>query len=164
MLKSQALKFSSMLVQRTWIRGVEISNESQLSRYTDVIDIWDSGNLRYERVSNGEDYSWEVVKREFNDTGFTEVLKEFPLYKCPLNLVWQESYPLVLNNQGFEIPGWSVIQKIISIPESKPKVLNMTFSSENNKQSRNQVPGRGGNLHRGGRGGRGGRGRIYRDR
>jgi len=162
-----------MLVQRTWTRGVEISSESQLSRYTDVIDIWDGGNLRYERFSNGEDYSWEVIKREFNDTGFTEILKEIPLYKCPLNLVWQENYQLALNNQGFEMPGWSVIQKIISMPESKAKVLNMTFSSENNKQSRNQVPGRannsqrGSNLRRGGnlqRGGRGNRGGIYRDR
>jgi hypothetical protein len=105
-----------MIVQRIWLE-LEVK-ESQTSTYTDVLDIWDSGNLRYERFSNGEEYAWEIVKREHSNNGFTETLKEVPLYKCPFNIAWRETYPLITNSQGFQIPGWSVTQKITA--ESNP--------------------------------------------
>jgi hypothetical protein len=105
-----------MIVQRIWL-GVELK-ESQISTYTDVLDIWDSGSLRYERLSNGEEHAWEIIKREHSNNGFTETLKEIPLYKCPFNIAWQETYPLIINSKGFQIPGWSVTQKIMA--ESNP--------------------------------------------
>jgi hypothetical protein len=136
-----------MLVQRKWL-GLAAENDSQIATYTDVIDVWDSGNIRYERFSNGDDYSWEVIKRELNDDGFTEILKEAPLYKCPFNIVWQESYPALLNSQGFKIPGWSVVQTILIQDKAKAKPEN------------SPAPGRG-HIQRGGNSGRG-RGRSGR--
>jgi len=148
MLKSQSLKFSSMLVHRLWTRSQQARSqqarsESQTPVYKDVLDVWDSGNLRYERTLNGQDMSWEVVNRTLTDTGFMEVLKELPAYKVPFNIAWQETIPVNINNQGFSMAGWEVTQKIISVDKSNEL-----------------VPGRRDeNVHRGSGHRRGGRGR-----
>ena len=70
--------------------------------------IWDSGDLRYERISNGIEHSWKVLGREPTDMGFIETLEEVPLYNTPNLLSWQETVPVRLEANGFEIPGWIV--------------------------------------------------------
>ena len=70
--------------------------------------IWDSGDLKYERMSNGNEHSWKILGREATDTGFIETLEEAPLYNTPNLLCWQETIPVRLERNGFEIPGWIV--------------------------------------------------------
>ena len=70
--------------------------------------IWDSGDLRYERISNGIEHALKILGRETTDTGFIETLEEIPLYNTPTFLSWQETVPVRLEANGFEIPGWIV--------------------------------------------------------
>lgn len=70
--------------------------------------IWDSGDLRYERISNGIEHALKILGREATDTGFIETLEEVPLYNTPNLLSWQETVPVRLEANGFEIPGWIV--------------------------------------------------------
>jgi len=94
-----------MLVQRIWTRSdstVKL-NESK----TNVIQIWDSGSTRYERITDTEVY-WKVIERTLTDSGFTENLLELPAHLSPTDFTWKEESPVRILKNGFEIPGWKV--------------------------------------------------------
>jgi hypothetical protein len=90
-------------MKRLWTRTTKPMKATDYS-----MKIWDSGDLRYERISNGIEHSWKVLGREATDTGFIETLEEIPLYNTPNLLSWQETVPVRLEASGFEIPGWIV--------------------------------------------------------
>ena len=90
-------------MKRLWTRTTKPMKATDYS-----MKIWDSGDLRYERISNGIEHSWKVLGREATDTGFIESLEEIPLYNTPNLLSWQETVPVRLEANGFEIPGWIV--------------------------------------------------------
>ena len=90
-------------MKRLWTRTTKPMKATDYS-----MKIWDSGDLRYERISNGIEHSWKVLGREPTDTGFIETLEEIPLYNTPNLLSWQETVPVRLEANGFEIPGWIV--------------------------------------------------------
>lgn len=94
-----------MIVKRIWKRDTMATRE-----YTSIMNIWDSGSIRYERLLDGTEKSWKVIGREVSPTGFTETLLDIPAYNTPRDIVWKESVQInYLANGSFQIPGWSVI-------------------------------------------------------
>jgi hypothetical protein len=91
------------MLKRIWTK-----NTIAMRPTKDTLSIWDAGDIRYERASNGQEHSWKVVDRQITDTGFIEVLEELQLYETPTNIVWKEVLPVILEKGGFQIPEWSV--------------------------------------------------------
>jgi len=103
-----------MLVQRIWTRS-----EKKLQDDTSkILQIWDSGSTRYERIPRCEQTSdteihWKVIERTLTNLGFTETLLELPGHLSPTEFTWKEESPVRILKNGFEIPGWKVETKII---------------------------------------------------
>ena len=95
-----------MIVTRIW------KKDTRTIEYTDTLTTWDTGSTLYERLSDGTERSWKVIGRETNESGlgFTETLSELPAYATPTELVWKETVPAKATTQGFQIPGWSVLE------------------------------------------------------
>ena len=102
-------------IKRTW-------SKSQVSEYTDVLDIWDSGSHRYERWPDGTEVYWKVISRDLLDQGFVEVLQKMPPWKMPGQVIHQEQMPLQIHSsqrlQGqqhlptlFQVGGWRIEQE-----------------------------------------------------
>jgi hypothetical protein len=103
-----------MLVQRIWTRS---ENKLQ-DDATEVMQIWDSGSTRYERITGYElisdtEVHWKVIERRLTDSGFTETLAELPAHLTPTDFTWKEESPVHIFKTGFEIPGWKVEIKIL---------------------------------------------------
>ena len=95
-----------MLVQRIWTRS-----ENKLQGVTNtILQVWDSGSTRYERISD-TDMFWKVIERSLTDSGFTETLSELPAHLTPTDFTWKEESPVRIFKNGFEIPGWKVETK-----------------------------------------------------
>ena len=103
------------IVKRTW-------SKSQVSEYTDVLDIWDSGSHRYERWPDGTEVYWKVISRVLLDQGFVEVLQKMPAWRMPAQVIHQEQMPLQIHSsqelQGqqrlprlFQVGGWRIEQE-----------------------------------------------------
>lgn len=97
-------------VKRTWKKTQTKSDLGSL-KGSDQIEIWDGGSLRYERL-DGVDRSWEVLERILlsADT-FVEILKELPAWRTPLVVMSYERVPILSGKNGFQIPGWSVLEE-----------------------------------------------------
>ena len=89
--------------KRIWIK-----NNTAMRATTDTLTVWDSGDMRYERLTKGQEHSWKIIDRQMTDTGFIEILEELPLHETPSSITWKESGPVILEKNGFQIPGWSV--------------------------------------------------------
>jgi hypothetical protein len=104
-----------MLVQRIWTRS---DNKLQDNTNT-ILQVWDSGSTRYERITAYEHVSdtetyWKVIERSLTDSGFTETLLELPSHLSPTDFTWKEESPVrILDRGAFEIPGWRVETKIL---------------------------------------------------
>ena len=96
-------------MKRIWIK-----NNNAMKLANDTLTVWDSGDMRYERLSNGQEYSWKIIDRKLTDTGFIEILEERPLHETPTK-VWKDAMPVILERGGFQIPGW-VVKNIVSGP------------------------------------------------
>jgi hypothetical protein len=95
-----------MLVQRIWTRS-----ENKLQGVTNtILQVWDSGSTRYERISD-TDMFWKVIERSLTDSGFTETLSELPAHLTPTDFTWKEESPVRIFKNGFEIPGWKIETK-----------------------------------------------------
>ena len=92
-----------MLVQRIWTRS---ENKMQAVTNT-ILQVWDSGSTRYERITDTEVF-WKVIERSLTDSGFTEILSELPAHLTPTDFTWKEESPVRIFKNGFEIPGWKV--------------------------------------------------------
>lgn len=103
-LKYQWLKFTSrMPVKRVWTKSINSVE------YTTWLDVWDNGDIRYERFRDGIEKSWKIIDRQISSSGFTESLMDIPIYVTPTKNVWKESIPAhPLPGGGFQIPGWTV--------------------------------------------------------
>lgn len=85
------------IVKRTW-------SKSQVSEYTDVLDIWDSGSHRYERWPDGTEVYWKVISRDQVDQGFVEILQKMSAWKMPGQVIHQEQIPLrIHSSQGLQM-------------------------------------------------------------
>ena len=85
-----------------------------------MLQVWDSGSARYERITEYEritgcerisdtETHWKVIERTLTDSGFTETLLELPAHLTPTDFAWKEESPVrILERGGFEIPGWRV--------------------------------------------------------
>jgi hypothetical protein len=89
-------------IQRIWTSSTEGKTGS------DIVHVWDSGALRFERWPDGSETSWKVISRKKTATGFIETLEALDLWVVPVNPVWKESLPVTLHRTGFSIPGWNV--------------------------------------------------------
>ena len=104
-----------MLVQRSWTRS---DNKLQDNTNT-ILQVWDSGSTRYERITGCElssdtEVFWKVIERSLTDSGFTETLLELPAHLTPTDFTWKEESPVrILDRGGFEISGWRVETKIL---------------------------------------------------
>jgi hypothetical protein len=98
-----------MLVQRIWTRSdKKIQSETHI-----ILQVWDSGSTRYERITD-TDVFWKVIERSLTDSGFTETLLELPAHLTPTDFTWKEESPVrILERGSFEIPGWRVETKIL---------------------------------------------------
>ena len=89
-------------IKRVWKRSdTEIQSNELMS-------IWDSGNIRFERAIGLKEVAWAVLDRNETEDGFEETLVENPLYCTPANFTWKEVVPFEAQKNGFLIPGWSV--------------------------------------------------------
>lgn len=79
----------------------------------DILTVWDSGDMRYERLSNGQEHSWKIIDRQLTDTGLIEILEERPLHETPSKIIWKDAMPVIIERGGFQIPGW-VVKNIVS--------------------------------------------------
>lgn len=120
MLKSQSLKFTSMILQRTWK-----SNNQTLTQTADKhLCIWDQGSRIYERWPDGTEYSLELISREFKNNGrdiieFTEILKELPSWETPSEICWKEIVPILsISPNNIKIPGWNITTTILAKPST----------------------------------------------
>lgn len=93
----------SNYTKRIWIK-----NNTAMKLANDTLTVWDSGDMRYERLSNGQEHSWKLIDRQMTDTGFIEILEERPLHDTPSKIVWKDTMPVILERGGFQIPGWVV--------------------------------------------------------
>jgi len=103
-----------MLVQRIWIRS---KNKLQ-DNTNNILQIWDAGSTRYERIPGYQQTSdtevhWKVIERQLTDLGFTEILSELSNHTSPTEFTWKEESPVRIFKNGFEIPGWKVETKIL---------------------------------------------------
>jgi hypothetical protein len=89
------------MLQRIWTKTNKPINA------IDILQVWDSGSMRYERIGNRE-VCWKVVDRSETETGFIETLIELPAHEVPSGSVWKEESPVAVEKTGFHIPGWSV--------------------------------------------------------
>ena len=97
-----------MIVQRIWTRSENKIKKSEKS----ILQVWDSGSSRYERIADTEVY-WKVIERQLTDSGFTEILSELPNHLSPTDFTWKEESPVRIFKNGFEIPGWKVETKVL---------------------------------------------------
>ena len=104
MLKSRLLKFSSEMIRRIWKRIIPAFAQV----YDSKITIWDSGDIRYERHSDGREMAWKIIDRLETESGFEELLHVLPLHMTPTRFVWSETILVNDNSNGFTLPGWSV--------------------------------------------------------
>ena len=110
-----------MVVQRCW----NLSNAIQKTDTTTFLEIWDGGSIRYERWPDGTECCWEVVSRCYlSDSSFTEILREIPSWKAPLETMWIERVPLYVpeGDKEFQIPGWSIVYYVV--PADMPRHKN----------------------------------------
>jgi hypothetical protein len=135
------------VIKRTWVR------RSQISEYTDFLDIWDSGSHIYERYPDGKEYPggkeyfWKVISRESTDSGgFIEVLKMMPEWMMPGQVLYQESRPFrQISPVELEVEGWNLkleefqkpYYKDLSIQNRTPAYSNQRTPAYNNQ---NRVP------------------------
>ena len=99
-----------MLVQRIWTRS---NTTVKFQSEPNMIQVWDSGSTRYERITGYERTSvsevyWKVIERTLTDSGFTETLLELPAHLSPTEFTWKEESPVRIFKNGFEIPGWKI--------------------------------------------------------
>jgi hypothetical protein len=111
MLKSQRLKFSRMIVTRTWTK---CNSDNTHVQATSFLDVWDSGSRRYERFSDGKEVCWEVLSRELNETGFSETLSHLPHWETVGDIAWSEKIALLKSSDSvLEVPGWKVTIEVL---------------------------------------------------
>ena len=134
---------ASALIKRTWTK---IDNNNSLANhhtgeYHDLLEIWDGGSIRYERITTAEcqiDKSWEVLERTYIDNEhFTELLKELPPWMTPAHPIFQEQLPLLLLGiPALQVPGWSVTQEVLPVVQRTLHSYNTidTNSSSNVKK------------------------------
>jgi len=78
------------------------------------LDVWDGGSRRYERFPDGNEVCWEVLSRELNETGFTEVLSQLPQWETVGDIAWTEKVAILkLSDSILEIPGWKVTTDVL---------------------------------------------------
>ena len=90
-------------IQRIWTA----STKALVSKTIDL-QIWDSGDIRFERWPDGSETSWKVISRKKTADGFIETLEAMDLWVVPVKPVWKESLPVNVYRAGFSIPGWDV--------------------------------------------------------
>jgi hypothetical protein len=107
MLKSHSLKFISRMPfeTRIWTR----TDKTQSA--TGTLEVWDGGDIRFERFSDGVEKSWKIIERKKTETGFIETLELLDLWIVPTTPVWKEILPVTFSAFGFSIPGWNVKTK-----------------------------------------------------
>jgi hypothetical protein len=133
---------SDKLVRRTW------SKKSQISEYTEFLDIWDSGSHIFERYPDGKEYFWKVISRESTDSGgFIEVLKRMPEWMMPGQVLHQESRPFrQISPVELELEGWHLKLEEFQQPSYKDlsnQSRTQAYSIQNQKTqaySRQRVP------------------------
>ena len=138
-----------MLVKRIWSRNTKVlGSNSKIPEIT--IDVWDSGSRRFERWSNGIEYSWELISRELTESGFIEILSKLSNYETPMSVVSQERLQIlgaVEYSEGqedvsrvYHLPGWSVIQEVEEkkIQDILPKASYNTQVNKNSKKHYHQ--------------------------
>ena len=80
---------------------------------TSKITIYDAGAYLCEYIEIEENESiyfcWEVISREKDSSGnFIETLRFIPGDWIPFDVISSEVYPILLNDKGYEIPGWNI--------------------------------------------------------
>jgi hypothetical protein len=113
------------IIKRTWVR------QSQISEYTDILDIWDSGSHLYERWPDGTENYYKIISREINESteGFVEVLQKMPEWMMPAQVLHQERRPFVqISPLELEIQGWSVQQEEVQTPSYKDSSRPQAYS------------------------------------
>jgi len=80
---------------------------------TSKITIYDAGAYlcEYIEIEGNESvyFCWEVISREKDSSGnIIETLRFIPGDWIPFDVISSEVYPIVLNNKGYEIPGWNI--------------------------------------------------------
>ena len=69
---------------RIWTRADEILIA------TGTLEVWDGGDIRFERFSDGVEKSWKIIERKKTETGFIETLELLDLWIVPTTPVWKE--------------------------------------------------------------------------
>jgi hypothetical protein len=90
-------------IQRIWT-----ANTTLITAKTGTLQVWDSGDVRFERWPDGSETSWKVISRKKTADGFIETLEPLDLWVVPVKPVWKESLPVNLYREGFSVPGWDV--------------------------------------------------------
>ena len=90
---------------RIWTKTDEIHTA------TGTLEVWDGGDIRFERSSDGSEKSWRIIERKKTETGFIETLEPLDLWIVPTEPVWKEILPVSFSAFGFSIPGWNVKTK-----------------------------------------------------
>jgi len=122
------------IVKRMW-------SKSQVSEYTDVLDIWDSGSHRYERWPDGTEVYWKLISRDQVGQGFVEVLQKMPPWKMPGQVIHQEQLPLQIHSspklQGqqhlpavFQVGGWRIEQEACYTDNSLEEIGNQRVKTQ----------------------------------
>jgi hypothetical protein len=80
---------------------------------TSKITIYDAGAYlcEYIEIEGNESvyFCWEVISREKDSSGnIIETLRFIPGDWIPFDVISSEVYPILLNNKGYEIPGWNI--------------------------------------------------------
>ena len=81
---------------------------------TSKITIYDAGAYLCEYIETDVNepvyFCWEVVSREKDSSGnIIETLRFIPGDWIPFDIISSEVYPILLNDTGYEIPGWSTV-------------------------------------------------------
>ena len=97
-----------LLLQRIWTKS------DKTMQYTNTMSIWDSGSVRYERLSAAqEEACWKVIERTLTESGFIETLTDLPAHSTPTEFAWKEDSPVTIRKSGFDIPGWAVEIRVL---------------------------------------------------
>jgi hypothetical protein len=139
-----------MLVKRVW------KKEQLLTQYNEMVDIWDSGSHRYERWPDGQEFYWEIISRDQNPHGFSEILRKKPRWQAPGAVMYQDKIPLCISSDSeFQMGAWSVRQSdynISSAPLTPRSPVNLAQKNSQVSQahsSAHKTPKMYQKLHRG---------------
>ena len=95
---------------------------------TSKITIYDAGAYlcEYIEIEGSEPvyFCWEVLSREKDSSdNIIETLRFIPGDWIPFDVISSEVYPIVLNNKGYEIPGWNIefnFKGVANPPQAQP--------------------------------------------